>query len=448
MILQTRASLARIRSSFWQPVRLVEADAASTIAQGIVDTLREPLLVLDRSLRLVAASRAFCSTFGLDIGDIIGKPLYELGGGDWDIPQLRLLLEQIIPEQRAMESYEVEHDFRSLGRRTLLLNAREVFYTGASPANIFLSIEDVTSKRLLERENADLLRQKDMLLDEIYHRVANSLQIIASIISMKSRKVVSDEARGALEDAHGRIMSIAAVQKHLHASAVGGSVALIPYLTSLCEAISHSMISDDQPISIEVRGRDGNVSRHKAESLGLLVAELVINSLKHAFGECQDRRKHRRDLRGRRNRMGAVGVRQRERQADVREQSPGWARYRHYRGPRQSAECAGRDRKWPPGHLCFCCSSHGQSRLTLVAQSMRPRLVAATSAIRFRNGARSAGYFRSAQHPGLRRSRREPQRHFRTRRLPLPHFEKGGASFRPFASPSVFRSFAGNERDR
>jgi PAS domain S-box-containing protein len=284
MIPQTRTSLAAIRNKFWQPAHPMETDAPRTIAQGIVDTIREPLLVLDRSLRLVAASRAFCSTFGLDIGDIIGKPLYELGGGEWNIPQLRLLLEQIIPEQGAMENYEVEHDFRVLGRRTMLLNAREVFYEKESPANIFLSIEDVTGKRVLERANADLLRQKDMLLGEIYHRVANSLQIIASIISMKARKVVSDEARRALEDAHSRIMSIAAVQKHLHASVVDGSIALIPYLTSLCEAISQSMVSDDQPISIEVRGQGGNVSRQKAESLGLIVAELVINSLKHAFG--------------------------------------------------------------------------------------------------------------------------------------------------------------------
>ena len=96
-----------------------------------------------------------------------------------------------------MENYEVEHEFRSLGRRTMLLNAREVFYEGASPANIFLSIEDVTQKRVLERENAELLRQKEILVDEIYHRVANSLQIIASIISMKARRVTSDSSTAA-----------------------------------------------------------------------------------------------------------------------------------------------------------------------------------------------------------------------------------------------------------
>ena len=292
MILRTWAMLAAAKPKSRRPVHAVEPDAARVmaqgvaarlVAQGIVDTTREPLLVLDRSLHLVAASRAFCTTFMLDIDDILGEPVYELGDGEWNIPRLRLLLGQIIPEQGAMENYEVEHDFRSLGRRTMLLNAREVFYEGGSSANIFLSIEDVTGKRLLECQNAELLRQKEILLDEIYHRVANSLQIIASIISMKARKVASDEARRHLEDTRDRIISVAAVQKLLHASTASGIVALTPYLSNLCVAIASSMISDDQAISIEVRGQGGNADRRTAESLGLIVAELVINSLKHAF---------------------------------------------------------------------------------------------------------------------------------------------------------------------
>jgi PAS domain-containing protein len=116
MIPQTRTALAGIGHKSRQPAHLVETDAARTIAQGIVDTNREPLLVLDRGLRLVAASRAFCSTFGLDIGDIIGRPLYELGGGEWNIPQLRLLLEQIIPEQGAMKVSREPMLSGSLGR--------------------------------------------------------------------------------------------------------------------------------------------------------------------------------------------------------------------------------------------------------------------------------------------------------------------------------------------
>jgi two-component sensor histidine kinase len=283
MIPQNRTTLATTKDSPWQPAHVVAADAARRVAQGIVDTIREPLLVLDRDLRVVAASRAFCTTFMLEIDDVLGKPLYELGDGEWNIPRLRLLLGQILPEQGAMENYEVQHDSRSIGRRTMLLNAREVFYEGGSTANIFLSIEDVTGKRALERENAALLLVKDTLLDEIYHRVGNSLQIIASIISMKARKVSSEEARRHLEDTRDRVTAIAAVQKYLHASTVGGVVALIPYLSKLCVAISRSMIDDDGAISIEVRGQGGNADRRKAESLGLIVAELAINSLKHAF---------------------------------------------------------------------------------------------------------------------------------------------------------------------
>lgn len=284
MIPQTRATLATTtKDRSWQPGHLAEANAAGVVAQGIVDTIREPLLVLDRDLRLVAASRAFCTTFMLDADAILGEPVYELGNGEWNIPQLRLLLGKIIPEQGAIENYEVEHDFRSLGRRTMLLNARQVVYEQGSLANIFLSIEDVTGKRLLERENAELLRLKDTLLDEVYHRVGNSLQIVASIISMKARKVGSEDARRHLEETRDRVISVAAVQKHLHASTVGGIVALIPYLSTLCAVISRSMIGDDQTISIEVRGEGGNADHRKAGNLGLIVAELVINSLKHAF---------------------------------------------------------------------------------------------------------------------------------------------------------------------
>jgi chemotaxis protein methyltransferase CheR len=284
MIVQARTSLIN-RNKPRQLVQLIETNDARIIARGVVDTLREPLLVLDHGLRVVAASRAFCAAFKLDISDIIGRPLDELRGGECGIPELRVMLGQIIPQQGARDSYEVEHDFQSIGRRTMLLNAREVRYDEASTANVFLSIEDVTARRLFECESVELLRQKDILLDEIDHRVANSLQIIASILSMKARKVISGEARRALEDARSRIISIAAVQKHLHASAARGPIALIPYLSNLCKALSESIIGDDQAISIKVQGEGANFDRPKAESVGLIVAELVINSLKHAFGD-------------------------------------------------------------------------------------------------------------------------------------------------------------------
>ena len=201
----------------------------------------------------------------------------------WDIPKLRLLLGKIVPEQGAMEDYEVEHDFPSIGRRTMLLNARKVFYEKGSHSTILVGIEDVTDKRILENEKDDLIRQKQVLLEELGHRVANSLQIIASIIMLKARAVESEETRRHLQDAHNRVISVAAVQKHLHGSVTNGSIEMGPYLATLCAALAQSMIGDHQTISIKFSGSGGISTNRNAESIGLIVTELVINSLKHAF---------------------------------------------------------------------------------------------------------------------------------------------------------------------
>jgi chemotaxis protein methyltransferase CheR len=183
-----------------------------------------------------------------------------------------------------MDDYEVEQDFSRIGKRVLLLNACIVLYEKAHK-NILLSIEDITVQRALEHDKDELLRQKDVLLDEIEHRVANSLQIIASIIMLKAKSVDSEETRRHLHDAHNRVISVAAVQRHLHASAGLGSMEMLPYLTTLCGALTHSMIGDGGAISLKVLGKGGSSTCANAESLGLIVTELVINALKHGFNE-------------------------------------------------------------------------------------------------------------------------------------------------------------------
>jgi two-component sensor histidine kinase len=258
---------------------------AWALAQGIVDTVREPVLVLDEELRVIAASRSFYTAFRVSAEDTHGRLLYALGDGQWDIPKLRVLLENIIPEHGVMEGYEVEHEFPDLGQRTMCLNARQVFYQGGANRTILLGIEDITERRILEREKEELLRQKGVLLEELQHRVANSLQIIASILLMKARAVQSPETRFHLEDAHQRVMSVAAVQKQLYATEATGSVEVAPYLAKLCASLATSMIGDTRPISLKVAGEGGTASSRQAESLGLIVTELVMNALKHAFPE-------------------------------------------------------------------------------------------------------------------------------------------------------------------
>jgi two-component sensor histidine kinase len=97
--------------------------------------------------------------------------------------------------------------------------------------------------------------------------------------------VVSEETRRHLYDAHDRVISVAAIQRHLHLPGSSGPIELAPYLTKLCEAISESMIGDGRSIILKICGDGGSATNRTAESLGLIVTELVINSLKHAFNE-------------------------------------------------------------------------------------------------------------------------------------------------------------------
>jgi len=269
---------------------LSDVEDTQTLAQAIVDTIHEPLLVLDERFTVLAASRSFYEIFQVDPQHTLGCLLYALGDGQWDIPALRLLLETIIPEHTAMDGFEVDHDFPGMGRRTMLLNARNVVYATSSSSTILLAFTDVTARRLIEREREDLmerteelLRQKQVLLQEMQHRVANSLQIIASILMLKARAVTSEETRFHLKDAHQRVISVAEVQSHLHASGGVDQIEVGPYLTKLCASLATSMVSENQPIALKVFSDHGLIGSDKAVSIGLIVTELVINAIKYAF---------------------------------------------------------------------------------------------------------------------------------------------------------------------
>jgi chemotaxis protein methyltransferase CheR len=266
-----------------QAIALDDVKIARTLADAIVDTVHEPLVVLDRDLRVVAASRSFYQTFAVSPADTQGRLFYELAGGQWSIPALRKLLEEVIPQHRIVEGYEIEHDFASVGRRTLLLNARQVFDEANPNSALLLAIEDVTSRRAAEREKDDLLREKEMLLEEMRHRVANSLQIIASILLLKARTVQSEETRRHLHDAHQRVMSVATVQEQLRGTGHGDRIEIGPYLTKLCDSLATSMIGADRSIAVVVEAGNGAADSGQAVSFGLIVTELLINAVKHAF---------------------------------------------------------------------------------------------------------------------------------------------------------------------
>lgn len=256
------------------------------LTRAIIDTIREPLIVLDEKLCIVTASRAFYKKFDLTPGNTQGTHFYELGNGQWKIPALCTLLEDIIPKHTTVEEYEIEHIFPFLGPRIMLINARQIHYEN-SKKMLLLSVLDVTHQRELESEKDRLFHQKDLLLKEMRHRIANSLQLIASILMLKAETVDSEESRAHLEDAHERIMSIATVQQQLDPVGLGEEIEVGKYLTSLCKSLTRSMIGGRKPITIECEIASGTVSSDTAISFGLITTELVINALKHAFPDGQ-----------------------------------------------------------------------------------------------------------------------------------------------------------------
>ncbi len=261
----------------------IDLDDASALAGAIVATMPGPLLVLDQSLRVVTANRAFYRTFSMDRPDIRGRLVYGLGDGQWDIPALRLLLEEVGSRHAVTEAYEVEQYLPLIGRRSLLLSAHEVFNRRNVEKLILLAIDDVTDRCATERVMARLLQQKEILLQEMQHRIANTLQIIASFLMLKARTAQSEETRLHLLDAHDRVMSVATVQQQLQASGRSEQVELGPYLSRLCGALAASMIGDSRSLTLKVAADAATALSSDAVNIGLIITELVINALKHGF---------------------------------------------------------------------------------------------------------------------------------------------------------------------
>jgi two-component system CheB/CheR fusion protein len=127
-------------------------DMAKNFAENIVDTVREPLLVLNGDLKVISANQAFYRAFQTAREATENRPIYELGEGQWDIPRLRELLEKIIPRDASFQDFEVEHDFPRIGKKVMLLNARRLPAAGAPPHLILLAIEDCTDRVTREHE--------------------------------------------------------------------------------------------------------------------------------------------------------------------------------------------------------------------------------------------------------------------------------------------------------
>ncbi len=250
----------------------------------LVETIRESILVLEPDLTIRFANRSFCDTFEVAREETVGRKLYEIGDGQWDIPKLRASLETVISGRRTIEAFEVEYFVASIGPRTMVLNARRVYRPGDKIEQILLAIEDVTERTTLEREHAAAHERIAMLLLELTHRVKNSLQVIASMVLIEARILKSGEGKAALERVSNRIAAIGHLYSRLSKADTVEAVDAATYLDELCRDLIASVQTEgDQSIVLKTDIDSEPLPTDRAIPIGLIVNELVTNAVKYAF---------------------------------------------------------------------------------------------------------------------------------------------------------------------
>src|SRR3990172_6046308 len=169
-------------------------------AESIVETVREPLIVLDQRLRVISANRSFYETFRVKPEETEHQLIYELGNRQWDLPELRQLLEDILPKQAAFQDFEVEHDFPGIGRKAMLLNAREIVEERPGGRMILLAIEDTTERKRLRAELVVAKELSDALNDinAVIHSTLDFDRIMRRVIKESTKSIRCDTASLAL----------------------------------------------------------------------------------------------------------------------------------------------------------------------------------------------------------------------------------------------------------
>lgn len=232
-------------------------------AQGIVDTIQEPLLVLDQHLCVLSGNMAFFEKFRVSKDETIGQSTFKLGNGQWDIPELRTLLSEVVPKSSAVVGYEVTHEFPNLGLRTMLVSARRLVHPDSNSTSILLMLEDVTEKRRTDAE-------KDILLAETRHRMKN---LLSTVRALANRTAVADRSAVEYRDAFlGRFEALMDAQ-NLELS--GGAV--IDF-AGIVETAAKVAPSEDAFVR---QGPSVALATRQVLPLRLLVHELSTNALKY-----------------------------------------------------------------------------------------------------------------------------------------------------------------------
>ena len=174
--------------------------AARELAESIIDTVHEPLIILDADLRVISASLSFYQTFKVNPQETVGQFIYDLGNHQWDIPKLHELLENILPQSSTFNKFEVEHEFIGIGKRTMLLNARQILGPSEKSRIILLAIEDITERKLAAQTTQAARELAESIIDTVHESLiildADLRVISASLSFYQTFKVNPKETVG------------------------------------------------------------------------------------------------------------------------------------------------------------------------------------------------------------------------------------------------------------
>jgi two-component system CheB/CheR fusion protein len=263
---------------------LEELQAARNYSEGIVQTVREPFLALDVDLRVISANPAFYRAFQTTKEETEGRFIYSLGNGQWEIPQLRTSLDQVLSASAELENFEVKQDFPGIGQKVMVLNAKRIVLDGAGTKMILLAIEDITDRRRAETQINAALTEKEVLLREIHHRVKNNLQIMSSLLKLRYDVVEDGTTRAFIQESLNRIQTIALVHEKLYNSENLAQINMKNYIQSLIEPLLLSWGKSDK-IDLNIHAEGFFLGPDAAIPCGLIINELISNTLKHAFPE-------------------------------------------------------------------------------------------------------------------------------------------------------------------
>jgi two-component sensor histidine kinase/PAS domain-containing protein len=229
---------------------LAESKRNWKLTQSIVDTIRDPLVVLEFDMTIVMASKAFLTMFGSTAAKTRGRSI-------------------------SVENFEIEDDFPGLGRRVFNLNARKISQPGNHAHRMLLVFEDITDRKQRERD-------AKMLTNEISHRIKNNLQIIAGLIAHEVRSTAAPSIQG-YRAMQARIGAIANLYDLISQSSRGETIAVDSYLQEIAKTMSATLLGNTSNITIEVKAEALDIDSDRAVPFGLLVNELATNAIKHAF---------------------------------------------------------------------------------------------------------------------------------------------------------------------